>query len=653
MRRMFRSLLWMATVAAIVRPIAAQQASALPRPTVGSIERLDPALDALIAPDAPIEQLAIGFEWSEGPVWRASGGYLLFSDVPKNTIYKWQDATGLSVFLRPAGYTGIKPPGRELGSNGLTFDANDSLVIADHGNRQVARVNEAKFTKTTLADRFEGKRLNSPNDLVYRSNGDLYFTDPPYGLFGQNADPAKELTHNGVYRLTPSGRLTLLTKELTYPNGIAFSPDERTLYVANSDPNRAIWMAYDVRPDGGIANGRVFFDATSFAKAGKQGLPDGMKVDRAGNLFASGPGGIFIFSPSGKHLGTIVTGQPTANCAFGDDGSTLYMTANDRLLRVKLRTRGAPPGGTKRATNASMSGNVSPREGYVTTSDGARLFYRVVGRGADTVIAIHGGPGVDLESIAGDLAPLAERHVVIFYDQRGAGRSELPKDTSRLVMSRQIADLDEVRRHFGLERVTLVAHSYGPLLAASYALAHPEAVRSMVFFGPVPPRRATFWERFGASMAQRLDSAARRKLADANRRLADPNADTRQACRDYWAVAMRPRLADPERSLSRIRSDLCASDPAGIRYGLTITNRVVMSSYGDWDLRPRLRRLQVPTLVVHGEQESIPMDMAEEWVASLPNARLVRVPNAAHFTYAERPELVWPEVERFLGGLQH
>jgi len=319
-----------------------QQQAPARQPTayVGSIERLDPALDSLIAADSKIEQLADGFEWSEGPVWRARGRYLLFSDVPKNTIYKWQDGAGLSVFLRPAGYTGINPPGRELGSNGLTFDANDSLVMADHGNRQVARLNEAKFTKTTLVDRYEGKRLNSPNDLVYRSNGDLYFTDPPYGLNGLNADSAKELKHNGVYRLTPAGQLTLLTSELTFPNGIAFSPDEKTLYVANSDAARAIWMAYPVRADGTLGAGRVLFDATSLAAAGKKGLPDGMKVDRAGNLFAGGPGGVLIITAEGKHLGTIATGQPTANCAFGDDGSTLYMTANDRLLRVRLKTKG-------------------------------------------------------------------------------------------------------------------------------------------------------------------------------------------------------------------------------------------------------------------------------------------------------------------------
>ena len=290
------------------------------------------------------------------------------------------------------------------------------------------------------------------------------------------------------------------------------------------------------------------------------------------------------------------------------------------------------------------------RQGYVTTSDSARLFYRVVGRGRDTLIAIHGGPGVDLESIAGDFAPLADRHVIIFYDQRGAGRSELPTDTTRLAVARQIADLDDVRRHFRISRATFVAHSYGPLLAASYALAHPNAVRRMVFFGPVPPRRGDFWQRFGASMAQRLDSTQRARLADANRRLANPNEDTRQACRDLWAVGMRPRLAEPDRTLPLIRADLCASDPAGIRYGLTTTNRVVMGYFGDWDLRERLRGLAVPTLVVHGEEESIPMDMVEEWVTSLPHGRLVRVPKAAHFAYAERPDVVWPEVERFLGA---
>ena len=288
------------------------------------------------------------------------------------------------------------------------------------------------------------------------------------------------------------------------------------------------------------------------------------------------------------------------------------------------------------------------REGYITTPDSLQLYYRMAGTSGDTIIAIHGGPGVDLESIAGDFAPLTAHHVVVFYDQRGTGRSTLPADTTRLTAERQVSDLEAVRRGLGLGRVTLVAHSYGPLLAASYAIAHPEAVRRMVFFGPVPPRRGNFWQRFGQSMATRLDSAQRRALADADRRLADPAADTRQACRDYWAIAMRPRLAEPDRTLSLIRSDLCASDPRGIRYGLTTTNRLVMASYGDWDLRAALHAVTAPTLVVHGEAESIPMDLVEEWTTALPNATLLRVPGAAHFTYAERPELVWPAVEAFL-----
>ena len=307
-----------------------------------SIERLDPGLDALVAPDAKIEDLASGFDWAEGPVWRKSGGYVLFVDIPKNTIYRWKEGEGLSVFLRPSGHTEANPPpeGRELGCNALTFDLNEHLVMADQGNRRISRLEERNYVKTILTDRYEGKRFNSPNDLVYRSNGDLYFTDPPYGLNGLDNSPHKELPYNGVFRLTASGQLSLLTKDLNFPNGIAFSPDEKTLYVTVTDPAHAVVMAYEVNADGGIGNGRVFFDATSLAHEGKPGLPDGMKVDKQGNLFVGGPGGILVLSPAGKHLGTIVTGQTTANCGFGDDGSTLYMAANHHFMRVKLKTKG-------------------------------------------------------------------------------------------------------------------------------------------------------------------------------------------------------------------------------------------------------------------------------------------------------------------------
>jgi proline iminopeptidase len=285
----------------------------------------------------------------------------------------------------------------------------------------------------------------------------------------------------------------------------------------------------------------------------------------------------------------------------------------------------------------------------VTTADSVRLFFQVTGTQGDTIVAIHGGPGVDLESIRNDFAPLARRHIVIFYDQRGTGRSTLP-DTSRLNAELQIEDLEAVRRFFGLDRMTLIAHSYGPLLAATYALAHPDHVRRMVLFAPVPPRRGDFWNRFRVNMAARMDSSARMKLSDAGKRLADPTADAAAACRDYWAVAMRPRVFEPDRALALVKSDLCASDPRGIRYGLTVTNGAVMSSYGDWDLRERLKSLDVPTLVVHGEEDAIPIDLVAEWASAMPHATLLRVPRAGHFVYAERADVVWPAVEKFLRG---
>jgi proline iminopeptidase len=290
-----------------------------------------------------------------------------------------------------------------------------------------------------------------------------------------------------------------------------------------------------------------------------------------------------------------------------------------------------------------------PNEGYVVTDDSIRLFYRVVGRGADTIIAIHGGPGVDLESIYADFAPLAEQRAVVFYDQRGAGRSTLPRDTTLLSAATQISDLEAIRRHFKIDRVTLVAHSYGPLLAATYAIAHPEHVRGMIFFGAVPPRRGDFYQRFGRTLSSRMDSAQLAKQADAIRRLA-AGKDIRQACRDYWSIGMRPRLADPNFSMSLVRSDLCASDSAGIRYGLTTTNGVVMASYGDWDLRGALPALHMPVLIVHGEQDAIPIDLVAEWTM-IPRSRLVPIPGAAHFPYAERPDAVWPEVKKFLAEL--
>ena len=325
-------------------PTSAQQAArATPiAPAAGSrIERLDPAFDALVPRDAQVEKLAEGFDWTEGPVWHHAGGYLLFSDIPKNTIYRWKEGEGLSIYMRPAGYnTGTNPPGRELGTNGLTFDAKGKLVVADHGHRGISRWNDSLFTRTVVVDRYEGKRFNSPNDLVWASNGDLYFTDPSYGLNARNADPAKELPFNGVFRLSASGKLSLVTRELTFPNGIALSPDGRTLYVAVSDSAHPNIWAYAVNADGSTGKGRIFYDASARVNKGLQGALDGMKVDAKGNIFTTGPGGILVLSPAGKHLGMIVPGDVVANCAWGDDGSTLYMTVNHQLMRVKTATKG-------------------------------------------------------------------------------------------------------------------------------------------------------------------------------------------------------------------------------------------------------------------------------------------------------------------------
>lgn len=309
--------------------------------TLGSIERIAPEIDEIIDPDAKLEVLAEGFAWSEGPVWVPQGNYLLFSDIPNNSVIKWKEGDSTTLYLKPSGFTGESSESEEPGSNGLVLDRDGSLILCQHGDRCIARMDaslsepEPKFV--TIVDSYEGKRLNSPNDLVYLSDGGLYFTDPPYGLPGGADSPAKELDFQGVYRFdAEDSTLTLLTRELSRPNGIGFSPDGKTLYVANSDPEKAIWMAYDVKDDGSIENGRVFYDATEQAKTEK-GLPDGMTVHMDGYVFATGPGGVWVFKPDGTHLGTIKTGEATANCTFNGDQTALYITADMYLLRLKLK----------------------------------------------------------------------------------------------------------------------------------------------------------------------------------------------------------------------------------------------------------------------------------------------------------------------------
>jgi gluconolactonase len=311
-----------------------------PREVNVEIVRLDPRIDDIIPPNPKLYKLAEGFKFTEGPVWVRNGGYLLFSDPNNNTIYKYVPDGQLSVFRQKSGYDGadIAEYGQP-GSNGLTLDHEGRLTINQHGNRRVIRLN-ADGTETILADRYQGKRLNSPNDLVYRSDGTLYFTDPPFGLPKFHKDPRKELPFEGVFSLY-RGKLQLISGDLTGPNGLAFSPDEKYFYVTNWDEKKKIIMRYEVLPDGTLRNGKVFFDMTS--APGDDAL-DGMKVDQRGNLYVSGPGGLWIISPEGKYLGTIIGPMHPHNLAWGDeDGKTLYLTARSGLYRIKLNIAGIRP----------------------------------------------------------------------------------------------------------------------------------------------------------------------------------------------------------------------------------------------------------------------------------------------------------------------
>jgi gluconolactonase len=315
-----------------------------PPRTMGIIERLDRAVNRLVPEDAQMEIIGEGFQWSEGPVWINDGGYLLFSDVLTNTIHRWDRESGTAPFIIPSGYTGSLPRGAEMGSNGLNVDQKGRLLLCQHGDRRVARLDppfdSSRQPYDTVADRFEGKRFNSPNDLVVHSSGAIYFTDPPYGLERQMEDPTKELPHQGVYRIGPDGKVTLLSTELERPNGIGFSPDEKTLYVANSHGPRMIVMAFTVKEDGTLGEGRTFFDARPMQRKWNIGSLDGMAIDQQGNVWTTAPGGVAILSPEGKHLGSLITTQRTANCKFGEDGSTLFIAADDYFLRIRLTTKG-------------------------------------------------------------------------------------------------------------------------------------------------------------------------------------------------------------------------------------------------------------------------------------------------------------------------
>lgn len=306
--------------------------------TTGSIERLDPALDAVIDTNAKIEIIAEGFKWTEGPLWVESEQMLLFSDIPANTVYKWTAESGAEIYLKPSGYTGTEPhQSKEPGSNGLLLDNDGNLVLCQHGNRQVARMDaplkQPASTFITLADRYDGKRFSSPNDAVYNRAGALFFTDPPYGLPTQrDDDPAKETKFNGVYKMKRNGELIVLASDITKPNGIAFFPGERKLLVASSDSNAANW--YVLGADDTPASPALFYSATD-ERDGLKGLPDGLKIDKSGTVFASGPGGIWIFDPEGNVLGKIKLDAAVSNVALSADEQTIYATNHTQVLRIK------------------------------------------------------------------------------------------------------------------------------------------------------------------------------------------------------------------------------------------------------------------------------------------------------------------------------
>jgi len=309
--------------------------------TTGTIIPYDNALEAIIDTGTKAEIIAEGFDWSEGPLWIEKHQMLIFSDVPANTVYKWTEQEGSSVYLSPSGYTGSVPSKcKEPGSNGLTLNEKGQLVLCQHGDRQMG-VMEAPLDKprpvyTALATHYESKRFSSPNDCVYNREEELFFTDPPYGLCTQDdSDPAKEIPFNGVYKVKKNGDVILLVDSITRPNGLAFFPGENQLLIACSDPAKAIWYIYDVQGDS-LTNGKIFYDATVHEKDWK-GLPDGLKITSGGTVFATGPGGVYIFNREGKKLGLIHLEEPSSNCALSPDEKTLYITNDMYVLRIKLK----------------------------------------------------------------------------------------------------------------------------------------------------------------------------------------------------------------------------------------------------------------------------------------------------------------------------
>ena len=309
-------------------------------PTIGRIERYDSSINIILSPNAKAEVISTGFDWSEGPLWIEKQNMLLFSDVPRNTIYQWTEKKGTAVYLTPSGYTDSSKRGGETGSNGLLLDPGNNLVLCQHGDRRMAKmiapVNRPAPKFLSIAGTWQGKRFNSPNDAVYNSQGELFFTDPPYGLEKGMTDPKKEIPFQGVYKVKSSGEVILITDTLTRPNGIAFFPGDKTFIVANSDGQKPNWYAFGINANNEVGNGRIFYSAAGYDRSWKGGM-DGLKIDRQGNVFATGPGGIWIFNSSGKLLGKLRLDEAASNCALSADEKTLYITNDMQVLRFKMR----------------------------------------------------------------------------------------------------------------------------------------------------------------------------------------------------------------------------------------------------------------------------------------------------------------------------
>ncbi|MBC8026187.1 MAG: SMP-30/gluconolactonase/LRE family protein [Steroidobacteraceae bacterium] len=332
----------LATAACAAEPATVTRAAQVTIIADAKIDRWDSAMDAIVPKDWKIEKLAEGFGWAEGPIWVKNGGYLLFTDVPGNKMWKWSEKKGLEKFLDPSGAANPDPAiWREAGANGLTIFDKNSILLADTGSRAIQKLDLRTKQKTLVATLFDGKKFSSPNDVTRMKSGVLFFTDPPYGFAKGDDAPQKEMPFNGVYRMGKDGTVSVVEKELHRPNGVALSPDERTLYVTQSDPGKAIINAYTLDAAGNVTGKKLFQDLTDLVSKDAPGLPDGLTVSSDGTIFTSGPGGIVVISKEGKRLGRIGDGKATANCKFGDDGRTLYLTSHDMLARIRLNVKGA------------------------------------------------------------------------------------------------------------------------------------------------------------------------------------------------------------------------------------------------------------------------------------------------------------------------